>query len=63
MKNLIQTKNPEKGRGSRRFNREVRGIVQEAWESVTEEQFRRFIENVPSGCQAVIDTKGGPIGY
>ena len=59
MKYFIQDKYPDLGEGRQRSSREIREIVEEAWESVSSEDLMNLLSTMPARCQAVLDANGG----
>ena len=58
MKYLIEDKYPDLGEGRQRSSREIREIVDEAWESVSSEDLMKLLLTIPARCQAVLDADG-----
>jgi hypothetical protein len=63
MKNYIEVYYPDLPRGRQRSYDQLRGIVREAWESITPEDLRDVIETMGDRCQAVIDARSGHTKY
>jgi transposase len=61
MKDYIEAHYPPGGR--QRTYDELRRIVNEAWDSITPEDFREVIGTMRDRCQAVIDAQGGHTKY
>jgi transposase len=59
IKDYIQEKYPEVHRSYPR----LRDAVNEAWNSITNEQIRELIETMPKRCKAIIDAQGGHTKY
>jgi transposase len=63
MKDYIETYYPDMPAGRQPTYDQLRGIVQEAWDSITPEDLRDIIGTMKDRCQAVIDAKGGHTKY
>ena len=63
MKYFIEDKYPDLGEGRQRSSREIREIVEEAWESVSCEDLMKLLMTMPARCQAVLDADGGCTQY
>lgn len=59
IKDYLQEKYPDVHRSYPR----LRDAVNEAWNSITDEQVRELIATMPDRCQAVIEAKGGHTKY
>ena len=42
---------------------EMQKVIQEEWDELTEEDFRKCIESMPKRCKLVILARGGSIKY
>jgi transposase len=63
MKDYIEACYPDLPGGRQRTYDQLRGIVQEAWDSITPELLAEVIETMRDRCQAVIDAQGGYTKY
>ena len=63
MKDYIQRNYPDRQDRKDYTYDQLRRIVQEAWESITEQDLKELIESMPARCQAVIDAAGGYTKY
>ena len=63
MKDFIQYKYPDLGGGKVRTLDQLRVIVREAWDSVTEYELKNLISSMPARCQAVLEANGGSTKY
>ena len=63
IKYFIQDKYPDLGEGRQRSSREIREIVEEAWESVSSEDLMNLLLTMPARRQAVLDADGGSTQY
>lgn len=63
MKDYIEENYPDLPYGKQRTYDQLRTIVQEAWESITEDVLRDLVDSMQARCQAVIDAKGSHTKY
>jgi hypothetical protein len=63
MKDYIENHYPDLPAGRQRTYDQLRQIVQEAWDSITDEVLRELIGSMKERCQAVIDADGGHTKY
>ena len=63
MKDYIEAYYPDLPAARQPTYDQLRGIVQEDWDSVTPEDLREIIGTTKDCCQAVIDAKGGHTKY
>lgn len=63
MKDYIENCYPDLPAGRQRTYDQLRQIVQEAWDSITDEVLRELIGSMKDRCQAVIDADGGHTKY
>ena len=63
MKYFIQDKYLDLGEGRQRSSREIREIVDEAWESISPEDVMNLLLTMKSTRQAVLDTDRGSTRY
>ena len=63
MKKYIKTKYPDSDRGKRISPKKLREVVEEAWQSILDEDLRRLVESMPARFQAVIRANGGHTKY
>lgn len=58
MKDYIALHHPGLPRGKQRSYEALRGIVQEAWDSIPLDLLERLIDSMPDRCQAVTEAQG-----
>ena len=63
MKDYIEIHYPDLPGGRQRTYDQLRGIVQEAWESVTPNDLANVVATMKDRCQAVIEARGGHTKY
>ena len=63
MKEWIEAHHPDLSAGKQRTNDQLREMVREAWDAVTEEYLNSLLDSMTERCQAVIDAKGGHTKY
>jgi hypothetical protein len=63
MKDYIEINYPDLPGGRQYTYEQLRGIVREAWDSISLDFLRELIESMPARCQAVIEAKGGYTKY
>jgi hypothetical protein len=63
MKDYIELHYPDQPRGRQYTYKRLRGIIQEAWDSITPNDLQDVIGTMRERCQAVIDACGGHTKY
>ena len=63
MKDYIEAHYPDLPGERQRTYDELRRIVNDAWDSITPDDFREVIGTMRDRCQAVIDAQGGHTKY
>ena len=63
MKDYIEARYPDLPGGKQYTYDRLRGIVQEAWDSITPELLGDLLGTMKERCQAVIDAGGGYTKY
>ena len=64
MKDFVQNKYPDLGKGKQRSEEEIRRIIKEAWdEAVDADELENLIESMPRRIRDVYEANGGPIEY
>jgi transposase len=63
IKDYIELHYPDLPAGRQYTYDRLRGIVQEAWESITPEDLRSVVGTMSERCQAVIDARAGHTKY
>jgi transposase len=63
MKDWIELHHPDLPAGKQRTYDQLRAIVKEAWEAISDDTLRTLVESMKERCQAVIDAKGGHTKY
>ena len=58
-----KTKYPDSDGGKRLSPKKLREVVEEAWQSIPDEDRRTLVESMPARCEAVIRANGGHTKY